>query len=138
MPATVINLGPGTLTLGSTPVDFSCEMVGGQITHEYEEVSESRTRLCGDVIAASETRNDGFSGAVENDLTAAGMYKYLVDNDLQVVPFEFTPNNTAGAKWAGNIVAKLPGSIGADEFGAPIASEVEWAAVGNLTFTPAV
>lgn len=137
MPATVTNLGPGTLKLGDTPTDFSCEVVGAKITHEYEEVSESRTRLCGDVIAASESRSDGFQASIENDLSAQGMYKYLLDNDLKQVAFEFVPNTPGGATWDGTIVAKLPATIGADEYGAPIASDVEWNAVGTFTFTPA-
>ena len=135
MPATVTPLGPGLITIGSSPLDFSCEVVGASITHEYEETSERRVRLCGDAIEASEQRVDGFTCSVENDLLAGALYDYLQTNDLTVQPLEFTPNTGVGtttpAKWAGSVVVRLPGSIGADEYGSPIASEVEWKAAGN-------
>lgn len=133
-----VPLGPGTLKLGptATATDFSCEVSGGKVTHAYEEIGESRTMLCGTVKPASQTRNDGLAFELENDLGAAGMYAFLHANDLTEVDFEYVPNTVAGAKWAGKIVATLPGEIGADAFGAPIASAVEWAGVGKFTFTP--
>lgn len=141
MPATVTSLGPGTVTVGSSPLDFSCEVVGAKITHTYEEASAQTRRLCGDTVAAAESRTDGFTADVENDLTAAGLYKYLQDNDLTAQPFSFVPNSTVGssvpAEWTGTVVVKLPSDIGADEFGAPIASSIQWTAVGPLAFTAA-
>jgi hypothetical protein len=134
--ATVVPLGPGTVTIGTAPLDFTCEVVGAAITHSYEETSEQRTRLCGDVVAAQETRTDGFTASVENDLSAAGLYDFLQNNDLTTQALSFTPNTADGAKWDGQVTAKLPSSIGADEFGAPIASDIEWTAVGLLNWTP--
>lgn len=136
MPATVTPLGDGTVTVGETPLDFSCEVVGAKITHEYEEITEERTRLCGTVIPAQEQRGDGFTADLENDLTAAGLYSYLQTNDLQAVPFNFVPNTASGASWDGTVVLKLPSDVGADEYGEPIVSSVEWQAVGTFTFTP--
>jgi len=118
-------------------LDFSCEVLGAAITHTYEETTESRTRLCGDVLPAKQTRSDGFTASLENDLSAAGLYAFLQANDLGEVPFSFVPNDVNGAEWTGTVVLTLPGEIGADEFGAPIASEVEWAAVGTFTFEAA-
>lgn len=143
MPATVTPLGPGLVTVGEAPLDFSCEVVGASITHEYEEENERRVRLCGSAVEASESRTDGFTATVENDLMAGALYDYLQGNDLQVVPFVFQPNTEAGAtpaKWEGTVVARLPGSIGADEYGSPIASDMEWKAAGSpatFTWTPA-
>lgn len=141
MPATVTPLGPGTVTVGSSPLDFSCEVVGAKITHEYEEVSEQKTRLCGDVVAAQQERSDGFTADIENDLTAAGLYAYLQANDLTNQPFTFIPNTGVGAvtqaEWSGTVTVTLPGEVGADEFGQPIASSIEWTAVGALAFTAA-
>ena len=138
MPATVTLLGPGTLTIGEgTPSDFSCEVMGGKVTHEYEEISEKRTRLCGTVIPAQESRGDGFAFDLENDLSAAGLYAFLQTNDLTEQTVTYTPNTANGAEWAGPCIMKLPAETGADEFGQPIASSVEWTAVGKLTFTAA-
>lgn len=144
MASVTVPLGPGVLQLTgeASSVDFACEVVGASITHEYEETTEQRTRLCGDVIPAAEERRDGFSANVENDLAAAGLYNFLQVNDLKQVAFSFTPNSQivdggTAASWDGTIVCKLPSTIGADEYGAPIASSIEWDAVGKLAFTPA-
>jgi hypothetical protein len=140
MATTNVMLGPGTLKLGTADpatTDFSCEIVGGTVTHAYEDIGEQRTMLCGDVKAAARQRTDGLSFEVENDLTAAGLYKFLMDNDLSEVFFEYTPNTAAAAAWAGKIVATLPAEIGADQFGSPIVSAVEWVGVGTFEFTPA-
>ena len=112
-------------------------MSGGAVTHAYDSVGEARTVLCGTVKPAARVRTDGLTMSLENDLGAAGLYKWLIDNDLQEVEFEYVPNTVAAAKWAGKIVATLPASVGADQFGQPIVSEVAWEGVGKFTFTPA-
>jgi hypothetical protein len=129
--------GPGTVTVGAAPLEFSCEVLGGKVTHAYEDVGESRTMLCGTVRPASKTRTDGLAFELENDLTAAGLYSYLLANDLTSQPFVYTPNTADAASWAGSVQLTLPAEIGADQFGSPIVSAVEWAGVGAFTFTPA-
>lgn len=130
-------LGTGTLTLGETPVDFSGEVLNAAVQHEYEDIGDARTMLDGTTRAGSRKRTDGFTADVENDLTATGLYQYLVNNDLTEVAFEFTPNTDDGAVWSGTVIASLPSEIGADEYGNPIVSTVELTAVGTFTFTPA-
>jgi hypothetical protein len=129
--------GEGTVTVGATPLDFSCEVRGGRVTHTYNDVGEERTMLCGTVRPSSKTRTDGLSFDLENDLTSAGLYAYLITNDLTEQPFVFTPNDADAASWAGTVQVTLPEEIGADEFGSPIASSVSWAGVGAFTFTAA-
>jgi hypothetical protein len=136
MAASFTVLGPGTVTLGSGPTDFSGEVLGAKVTHEYEDVGDSRTMLDGTVRPASKRRNDGFTASVENDLTSAGLYKFLLDNDMQQVPFTFTPSTADAASWTGTVVALLPGEVGSDEFGSPIVSDIELEAVGTFSFTP--
>lgn len=135
--AVSVAFGPGTITVGSTPVDFSCEVLGGKVTHAYEDVGQARTMMCGTERPASKKRTDGLSFNLENDLSAAGLYAYLVTNDRDEVPFSYEPNTANGATWTGTVQLSLPAEIGADEFGAPIVSAVEWAGVGAFTFTPA-
>lgn len=136
--ATTVVLGDGTLTVGTAPNDFSCEVLGAKVTHTYEEKTAKRKALCADGDRpATKIRTDGFTATVENDLTAAGMYKFLLDNDLTTQALVFTPNTAAGASWEGDIQASLPANIGADETGQPIVSEVAWEGVGTFTFTPA-
>jgi hypothetical protein len=130
-------LGDGTLTLGSTPSDFSGEVLGAKITHEYEDIGEKRTMLDGTIRPAQQKRTDGFTASVENDLTASGIYQYLVTNDLVEVAIAFTPNTADGAKWTGTVVATLPSEVGSDEYGSPIVSDIELKGVGTFTFAPA-
>lgn len=135
--AASVPFGPGTMTIGATPLAFECEVLGGRVTHAYEDVGESRTMLCGTARPASKKRTDGLSFALENDLSASGLYAYLVTNDLAEAPFAYEPNTANGATWTGTVQLTLPGDIGADEYGAPIVSAVEWGGVGLFTFTPA-
>lgn len=140
MPATFTNLGPGTLTVGTgTPQDFSCEVLSAAITHEYEDVGEARTMLCGEVRQAGRKRTDGFKASIENDLSATGMYAYLAGLGENPAPVDitYTPNTADAASWALEVVPLLPAEIGADEYGAPLASEIEWPGVGLATYTPA-
>lgn len=132
-----VPFGPGVLLLGDPGTDFACEVSGGRVTHTYEEIGTARTMMCGTVRPAARQRTDGLAFDVENDLGGSGLYQYLLDNDMQEVPFQYTPNNDAGAKWAGTIVVTLPGEIGATEYGSPLVSSVEWVGVGAFTFTPA-
>lgn len=135
--ATSTPLGDGTLTVGTAPNDFSCEVLGARVTHTYEETTAKRRALCGTEKAAARKRTDGFTATVENDLSATGMYQFLITNDLTTQELVFTPNTAHGAKWEGDIQATLPADIGADEYGQPIVSSVEWEGVGQFTFTPA-
>jgi len=138
MPSSYTAFGPGTVTIGAGTLDFSCEVLGGAVTHEYEDVGESRTTLCGEQRPAGKRRSDGLKFSVENDLTASGLYQFLVTNDLTEQGFVYTPNTADAAKWEGTVLVTLPAEIGADEFGAPIASDVEWAGTGGaFTFTAA-
>ena len=137
MPSTFTPLGDGTLTVGTVPNDFSCEVLGWKVTHTYEEVGTARTMLCGTERPASKKRTDGMTGNVENDLGAAGMYAYLLANDLTEQVVTFTPNATSGASWVLTCQLSLPADIGADEYGAPIVSAVTWAGVGTVDFTEA-
>ena len=129
-------LGDGTLTLGATPADFSGEVLGASVGHEYEDVGSARTMLDGTIRPAGQKRTDSFSASVENDLTAAGLYAFLQTNDLAEVALVFTPNTSDGAKWEGTVVVTLPGEVGSDEYGAPLVSDIELTGVGTFTFTP--
>jgi hypothetical protein len=133
--AASVPFGPGTMTIGATPLAFDCEVLGGKVTHTYAEVGAARTMLCGTERPVSQKRTDGLTFNLENDLTASGLYQYLITNDLTEVPFTYEPNTDNGASWAGTVQLTLPADIGADEFGAPIISSVSWAGVGAFTFT---
>ena len=135
-----VTLGPGDVTIKvgttGTGTSFACEFANAHVTHDYEDVGDDRTMLCGQKRAAGAARYDEFGGELENDLTATGLYKFLMDNDLKTAEVTFTPNTVDGAKWVlSGLTLTLPDEIGADEFGAPIVSEVEWTG-GTAVFTP--
>ena len=140
MPSTWEPLGAVTVEItvpaGGAGVDFAGEFKNAFVLHSYEEIGESRTMLDGTERPATEKRTDGFKGDTENDLTAAGLYKLLYANDLAIADLEFTQVES-GASWVGKIKLKLPSEVGADEFGAPIVSSIEWLGVPTFTFTPA-
>jgi hypothetical protein len=138
-----VEFGPGTVTIGAgTPLAFECEVLGFKVKHSYEEVGTKRTTMCNEVRGAKKARTDAVSFKLENDLTPAGLYAYLQARPDAENPdaeaLDFTPNTASGANWTGNVYPTLPAEIGADEYGAPIVSEVEWEASGLLTFTPEV
>jgi len=124
------------MTIGTTPLSFDCEVLGGKVTHTYSDIGSARTMLCGDERPVSRKREDGLTFNLENDLTTTGLYAYLLANDLTEQPFEYTPNTANGAEWTGTVQLTLPADIGADEFNAPIISSVSWSGVGAFTFTP--
>lgn len=136
MAVRITKLGPGTITLGETPTDFSAEVTGASIAHEYDETQEETTMLSGDVLPAVEVRRDSLALSVMNNLLAAGLYNYLWTNDQQTVAMVFTPNTDDGASWAGDVKCRLPEEIGSDTFGNPLASEVTLPGVGAFAFTP--
>jgi hypothetical protein len=134
-------LGPGSYTLDlkdvGSPVDYAGEALNFSLGHQYKSTGESRTMWSGDVRGATETRDyDQVTIEHEFDLTASGLYKFLQDNDGAVATIVVTPK-TGGASWSGDIYLKLPDSIGADEFGAPVQGSVTFNALSNLTFTAA-
>lgn len=138
MPTVVsVPFGDGTVTIGVGPLAFECEVLGGKITHAYEDVGESRTMMCGTKRKAKKVRTDGTAFNLENDLSSAGLYAYCILNDLTEQPIEYVPNVANGAKWAGTVEVTLPSEIGADKHGSPIISSVTWAFIDHVIFTPA-
>lgn len=133
-------LGPGTLTLGTDPgaTDLSCQILSGGVNHEYEDVGEERTVLCGDVIPAGARRSDSLTFNLLADLYAGGVYEWLLTHDLEEADFEYTPHTTTAAKWAGKVQVRVPDSVAADEFGADLEGEVTLPGVGQFEFTAAV
>jgi len=134
-------LGPGTVTVGTAPNDFTGEFLGISVKSTYEDVGENRIMLDGTARAASRVRRDSFRGKCENDLTASGLYQFLQTNDLTEQAITVVPNTASGAEWSGTVQVSLPEEIGADEFGKPIISEVEWlgsGGTGKFDFTAGI
>lgn len=146
MPIQRTKFGPGTLTLDPAgnltgqagPMEISCQVSSGGVTHEYEDTDDPQTVLCGDSTEGNTERRDGLTFDHLADLTASGVYAFLLANDLQACEFEYVPNTASGATWAGSVQLRLPDGVQADEFGSPLSGSVTWPGVGVFAFTPGV
>lgn len=131
--------GPGTVNFtvaAGTPMEFSQEVKGGGITHEYQEVGEATTYLNGVTDPASMVRGDTLSLECDFDLGSAGFYAFLFTNDLVDATVEYTPSSATAASWSGTVRLRLPDGVTADEFGAKFSGTVELQFVGSAAFTP--
>lgn len=130
--------GPGTVTLtvGAEPAaDFSVEVKGGGIQHEYEDVGEETTYLDGTMDPAGKARRDSVKLDCDFDLSSAtGFYAFLYENDLADAVIDFTPNTAAMVHWTGTVRLMLPDGATADEYGGKLSGEVVLPFVGAVVF----
>lgn len=114
-----IDLGPGTLTLGTAPLD-----IAGQMTNVRLDSAESVTStdaipvLSGEEKAGSDkvTHTHTLAGNLFQDLDAAGVVAYSFANAGDWVECTFVPNTALGASIAGE-VCPVPITIGGDVTG---------------------
>jgi hypothetical protein len=133
--------GAGTVTFtiaAGTPQDFSVEVKGGGVEHEYDDVGEDTTYLDGTTDPAGKQRNDSLTLDCDFDLSSAtGFYNFLYTNDLADSDVQFTPNTLAGANWSGTVRLMLPDGAVADEFGAKMSGTVDLPFIGACVFAAA-
>lgn len=137
MPIKSYKLDEGTLTLGATPLDVSCQITNAQVNPTENVQTEDAVHvLCGDTLPASDTVDYTFtlSGTLLQDLSTGGVVDYTWQNAGEEVPFTFTPSNTAAATVVG-VVRVIPLVIGGDVPSRPT-SDFEWACIGTPVFTP--
>jgi hypothetical protein len=91
----------GTLKLGPAgtgQIDTSCQITNARITTAYSDDGDSLTVLCGDTVPAPR-KLDGhkLEGSLVQDFdldeTSGGVIDYLWNHNLEVVDFEFVPND---------------------------------------------
>ena len=130
--------GAGTVTFtvnGGTPTDFSVEVKGGGVNHEYDDVGEDTTYLDGTVDPAGKVRQDTLTLDCDFDLSSpTGFYAFLFQNDLADATTAFTPNSAGGASWTGTVRLMLPDGAVADEYGAKMSGTVELPFIGPSVF----
>lgn len=129
--------GAGTVTFTidtGTAQDFSVEVKGGGVEHEYDDVGEDTTYLNGVTDPAGKARQDTLTLDCDFDLSSAtGFYGFLYANDLADAQTAFTPA-TGGASWSGTVRLMLPDGAVADEFGAKMSGTVKLPFVGLSVF----
>lgn len=135
MPISSYKMGPGTFTLGTTPLDVSCQVTTLAINPTENVTTEDAVHvLCGDVLAAADTVDYTFtvSGTVLQDLATGGVVDYTWQNMGDEVPFEFVPS-TADARSVTGTCRLVPLTIGGEVTTRPT-SDFEFAIIGTPVF----
>lgn len=135
MPIESYKLGPGTLTFGTTPTDFSCQVTAATINpSENVEEEDAIPVLCGEELTGEDNVTHTFtiSGTLLQDLAADGIVDYTWQNMGQNVPFVFVPSTSAARQVTGTCRI-VPLSIGG-EVKQRATSDFEFAIIGTPTF----
>ena len=128
-------LGPGTLTLGATPFDVSCQIENAALEWNKTSSSELWT-LCGGMIPALPLYSAHLTGRiVQDNMQGSGAAAYCYTNMGKSVAFVFTPNTADAAKYTGTLIVD-PLTFGStDKYGAPQVADFDWDIVGIPTPT---
>ena len=142
MPIVESRVKEGTLTLGTVPTDFSCQVTNIRINSAYSDDGDALEVLCGDTIPAgrkldSRSLAGTFVQDWDNPTAAASLTKFLFANDLDIVAFEYVPNAEADTI-SGSLRIEVPGETWGGDVNTRITSDFEWFIQGEPTFTPPV
>lgn len=138
MPAKVTKLGPGKLTVGTTGIqDFTCQVTAARV--EFSADSEDAIlTLCGDSVPGARTYSATLTATIFSDLgTTPGVVEYSWTNRGTTQPFVFLPSTVTGVKQVQGSLIVDPISVGGDEVGQNMTSDIEWEIVGIPTLATA-
>lgn len=131
-----IAFGPGTLKFGETgtEIDVSCQVNSLTISAAKEQ-GETVTKLCGTQRTPAATYTYSMAGNIDLDATdPAGLWALSQTAPGSTVPFVFVPNTDADVEAAGSILID-PMDFGGEEYGADMASDIEWPLTGPPTYS---
>src|SRR3954454_6224045 len=106
MVATVVKLGPGTLSIGAVgaPVDFSCQVTAAQVEWNVS-ADDPVTVLCGDSVPGARTYDAHITGTLFQDLgLATGIVEYSWAHKGETVPFTFVPSTEVATVVTGELI----------------------------------
>lgn len=131
----------GTLKLGpsATALDVSCQITNVRITSAYSDDGDTVTVLCGDTKPPPR-KSDGhkLEGTIVQDFNVTtGVIKYLWANELQVVAYEYTPNDAGSDVITGTLQLEIPAETYGGDVNARLTSDFVWNLQETPTFTPA-
>lgn len=132
MPIQSYKLGPGTLTLGETPLDISCQITAGRVVPaENVATTEAVPVLCGEELPAEDdvTYTYTLEATLFQDLAAAGVIDWSWTNKGTPQPFTFVPTSVQARQVTGT-VRVVPIAIGGEVKTRPT-SDIAWACVGD-------
>ena len=127
MPKIEDRLGPGTLTLGAAPIDFSCQVAALALVPTPEE-GEATATLCDPDPLPDVSTSWTMDGTVLQDFSDPnGFQKWCFDNDNTEQDFVFVPNTDIGPPTFTGKVKVTAVQIGG-EVGEPVTVDFSWAA----------
>lgn len=132
MPIKSTRFGPGTFKLGTAPgTDYSCQVQSMGLNPEKDEGDAIQT-LCGDSVPGAINYTYKLDGVLLQDYATGGITQYAWTNRAKAMPFEFTPNTAATAKWAGTVVVD-PMAVGTSDgtLGDVLTADISWSVVGE-------
>jgi hypothetical protein len=146
MPIKSYKMGPGVLTLGTAPLDVSCQVRAFTVkASEQVDRTDPVPVLCGEELPAEEVVSFTWQvvGTLLQDLAAAGVIDWSWTNKGTWQAFKFVPS-TAEARQVTGQVRPVPLDVGGEvvKSGRPT-SDLTWAARGSAavndpTFAAAV
>lgn len=129
----------GTLTIGTTPLDVSCQLTSCSVNPtENVDTEDAIHVLCGDTLPSVDTVDYTYtlSGTFLQDLASGGVVDFTWTHKGQEVAFVFVPDDT-GADKVNGTVRVIPLTIGGEVPSRPT-SDFEWTIIGTPTWTPSV
>lgn len=130
--------GPGTLTLGSGPLDISAQVTSMSVeASEDVETEDDVDVLSGETLEGEDNVSYTFrlKGSLLQDLAAAGVVAWSWTNRGTSQPFTFVPNTVGDRQVQGN-VRPVPIKIGGD-VKQRATSDIDWAVLGTPDFEAA-
>jgi hypothetical protein len=127
----------GTLTLGETPLDVSCQVTNVRVGSAYSDDGSAVTVLCGETVPAPR-KLDGhkLEGTLIQDFTDSGWVAFVWANDLETVPFEYVPNDYDAPTISGRVTIEIPTETYGGDAGPRLTSDFSWSMPEKPTFTP--
>jgi hypothetical protein len=132
-------LGPGSLTLGSGPLDVTAQITSCKVAaSENVRTGDDLDLLDGNTLAGEESASYRFtiSGNIVQDLGVAGVIAWSWTNKGTEQPFVFVPSTDEGRQVSG-VLRPIPLDIGGDAKSRPRA-DFTWSIIGDPDLGPIV
>ena len=135
MPINSYKMKNGTFTIGTAPLDVSCQVTSLTVKPAENVTTEDAVHvLCGDTLESSDTVDYSFTveGTVLQDLAAAGVVDYTWTHMGEEVAFVFVPDLVTDRSVTG-VCRIVPLTIGGDVPTRPT-SDFVWKCIGTPVF----
>lgn len=114
MPTKTRTLGPGSLTIGTTPSsqDFSADVTNVTLTPDTS-TDDTINYLDGTSEAGAQTTSWTLEGNIKEDYSTTGIQAWCLTNAGKTMSFEFVPSKAGTLKLTGNLTV-APVGFGGD------------------------